>query len=157
MEIQTCDLPSVTVVGIEGRAEQGANPVSALWAEANARFGEVEALALRDGNNVPAGVWGAMSDESRSFLPWEDGFSRGLYLAGVEVPPDAQPPEGWTKWTLPAFACLRIRAEGDYAAAFRAGLEELARRGLTLAGAVQDCHRPAENGQLYLYFPYARL
>ncbi|MDE6590661.1 MAG: GyrI-like domain-containing protein [Oscillospiraceae bacterium] len=157
MEIVNCDLPAFSVIGIEGEAEPGHSPVPALWEEANARFGEVEALALRDENGVPVGVWGAMSDVSRRFLPWEDGFSRGLYLAGVQALDSAQAPEGWTKWTLPAFACLRVKAEGDYAAAFRAGLDGLAQRGLSLAGAVQDCHRPAEGGQLYLFFPFKRL
>lgn len=157
MEIEVCSLPAVTVTGIEGRAEKGADPTPALWAEADARFSEVEALALRDENGVPVGFWGAMSDLSRAFLPWEDGFSRGLYLAGVQTPPGVQPPEGWTKWTLPAFTCLRVRVEGDYAAAFQAGLDELDRLGLTLAGAVQDCRRPAEQGQLYLLFPFERL
>lgn len=156
MEMVMCDLPGFSVIGIEGRAEPGSSPVPALWEEANARFGEVSALAVRDENGVPAGVWGAMSDLTRSFLPWE-GFDRGLYLAGVQVPSAAQPPEGWTKWTLPGFSCLRVKAEGDYAAAFQAGLDELKRRGLSLAGAVQDCHRPAEGGQLYLFFPYRRL
>ena len=157
MEIITCELPAFSVIGIEGEAEPGHNPAPALWEEANARFSEVEALALRDENGVPIGVWGAMSDKSRRFLPWEDDFSRGLYLAGVQVPASTQAPEGWTKWTLPAFACLRVRAEGDYAAAFQAGVDELTRRGLRLAGAVQDCHRPAEDGQLYLFFPFKRL
>ena len=106
---------------------------------------------------MPVEIWGAMSDLSRQFLPWTDGFSRGLYLAGVQVPAGVEPPEGWTKWTLPAFACLRVKAEGDYAAAFRMGLEELGRRGLTLAGAVQECQCPAEGGQLYLFFPFKRL
>jgi len=157
VEIAACELPAVSVIGMEGEAEPGRNPAPALWGMANARFGEVEALALRDENGVPVGVWGAMSDLSRSFLPWEDGFSRGLYLAGVQVSSDAQPSEGWTKWTLPAFACLRVKAEGDYAATFRTGLDELARRGLSLAGAVQECQRPAEDGQLYLFFPFKRL
>lgn len=157
MEIVIYELPAFSVIGMEGRAEPGHNPAPALWETANARFGEVEALALRDENGVPVGVWGAMSDLSRAFLPWEDGFSTGLYLAGVQVPDSAQAPEGWTKWTLPAFACLRVKAEGDYAAAFRAGLDELARRGLSLAGAVQECQRMAEGGQLYLFFPFKRL
>ena len=135
MEIAICELPSVSIIGMEGGAEPGHEPAAALWEQANARFGEVEALALRD----------------------ENGVTRGLYLAGVQVPPEALPPEGWTKWTLPAFACLRVKVEGDYAAAFRAGLGELERRGLALAGAVQDCHRPAEGGQLYLFFPFKRL
>ena len=157
MEIVVHELPSFSVLGIEGRAESGNNPASALWEEANARFGEIEALALRDKNGAPVGVWGAMSDLSRQFLPWTDGFSRGLYLAGVQVSADVEPPEGWTKWTLPAFACLRVKAEGDYAAAFQAGLDELERRGLALAGAVQECQRPAQGGQLYLFFPFKQL
>ena len=157
MDIIICELPAFSVIGMEGEAEPGHNPAPALWGEANARFGEVEGLALRDENGVPVGFWGAMSDLSRQFLPWEDGFSRGLYLAGVQVPDGARPPEGWTKWTLPAFACLRVKAEGDYAAAFQAGLDELERRGLTLAGAVQDFNCPAEDGQLYLFFPFKRL
>ena len=157
MELVTCELPAFSVIGLEGKAEPGDNLAPALWAAANARFGEVEALALRDENGVPVGFWGAMSDLSRQFLPWTDGFCRGLYLAGVQTPPDALAREGWTKWTLPAFACLRVRVEGDCAAAFRAGLEELGRRGLSLAGAVQECQRPAEGGQLYLFFPFKRL
>ncbi len=157
MEIITCELPAISIIGMEGEAEPGHNPAPALWEKANARFGEVEALALRDENGAPVGVWGAMSDLSRSFLPWEDGFTRGLYLAGVQVFPEALPPEDWTKWTLPAFACLRAKAEGDYNAAFQAGLDELTRRGLSLAGAVQECQRPAEGGQLYLFFPFKRL
>ena len=157
MEIVTCELPAVSLIGMEGEAQPGCSPAPALWERANARFGEVEALTLRDEKGAPVGIWGAMSDLSRSFLPWEDGFSRGLYLAGVQVPPEALPPEGWVKWTLPAFACLGVRAEGDYGAAFQAGLDGLKRRGLTLAGAVQECRRPAEDGKLYLYFPFKRL
>ena len=157
MEIIICELPSVSIIGMEGGAEPGHNPAPALWEQANARFSEVEALALRDENGVPVGIWGAMSDLSRSFLPWEDGFTRGLYLAGVQVPPEALPPEGWVNWTLPAFACLQAKVEGDCTAAFRAGLGELERRGLSLAGAAQECRRPAEGGQLCLFFPFKRL
>lgn len=157
MEIVTCELPAVSIIGMEGEARPGHNPAPARWEAANTRFGEAETLALRDESGAPVGFWGAMSDLSRQFLPWTDGFSRGLYLAGVQVPPEALPPEGWVKWTLPAFACLRVKAEGDYAAAFQTGLEELARRGLSLAGAVQECQRPAEGGQMYLFFPFKRL
>ena len=82
MDIAICELPSFAVIGIEGRAEPGHNPAPALWQTADARFDEVEALALRDENGVPVGFWGTMSDLSRSFQPWEDGFGRGLYLAG---------------------------------------------------------------------------
>ncbi len=37
-----------------------------------------------------------------SFLPWTDDFSRGLYLAGIEVYEDTPVPDGWVKWVLPA-------------------------------------------------------
>ena len=36
-----------------------------------------------DGSYV--GFWGAMSDETMSFMPWTDDFSRGLYLAEILV------------------------------------------------------------------------
>ena len=128
-----------------------------LEAVGKTHFSEIQNLAKKDENGNIVGIWGAMSDSSRSFLPWEDGFTRGLYLAGVQVPPEALPPEGWVKWTLPAFACLQVKVEGDYAAAFREGLDELEHRGLSLAGAAQECQRPAEGGQLCLFFPFKRL
>ena len=37
------------------------------------------------------------------------------------------------------------------------GLAYLERRGLSLAGAAQECQRPAEGGQLCLFFPFKRL
>ena len=157
MEFLTCEMPAFFVIGKEGEARQGYNPAPALWAEANAHYAEVDALALRDDNGVPAGFWGAMSDLSRSFLPWEDNLSRGLYLAGVQVPEDALPPEGWVKWTVPAFEYIYVRAEGDYMTVLRRGLEHIRGMGRSLAGAVQEYHCPQENGRLYLFFPIQRL
>ena len=157
MEFLTCEMPAFFVIGKEGAAGSGYNPAPALWAEANAHYVEVDALALRDENGVLAGFWGAMSDLSRSFLPWEDDLSRGLYLAGVQVPEDAVPPEGWVKWMVPAFEYVYVKAECDYASALRQGLDYIRSCGLTLAGAVQDYHCPQENGQLYLFFPIRRL
>ena len=58
------------------------------------------------------GIWGAMSDLSRSFLPWEDGFTKGLYLAGVECVDDAEAPDGWTKWVIPGYEYLYVECEG---------------------------------------------
>ena len=55
------------------------------------------------------------------------------------------------------FRLLAGQGGREYEAAFRAGLDELKRRGLTLAGAVQECQRPAEGGQMYLFFPFKRL
>ena len=157
MEFLTCEMPAFFVIGKEGEARPGYNPAPDLWAEANAHYAEVEALALRDEKGVPAGFWGAMSDLSRSFLPWEDGLSRGLYLAGVQVSEDALPTEGWVKWTVPAFQYVYASVEGDYGDVLSQGLDYLQSRGLPLAGAVQDYRCPEENGRPYLFFPIRRL
>ena len=84
-----------------------------LWQAANTRFGEIEPLVKRDENGVPVGFWGAMSDFSLSFRPWENGFSEGLYLAGAEVREDAEAPADWTKWTVPGYTYLRVKAEAS--------------------------------------------
>ena len=125
-----------------------------MLAEANARFPEVEPLALRDANGCLLGVWGAMTDPSRSFLPWTDGFTRGLYLAGVECATDAQPPVGWVKWIVPGFAYLRAEREND--ATFAEMIGYMQENGLSLAGAAQDFTCPA-TGNNFILFPIRRL
>ncbi len=74
---------SFTVIGKEGSTNDGEGFIGRLWDDANAHFSEVAHLAERDGDGNLCGIWGAMSDFSRSFKPWEN-FSEGLYLAGVE-------------------------------------------------------------------------
>ena len=81
MKIETCTKSAFSVVGKEGSTLDGPGFIQKLWAEANARFREVQPLAKKDGTGNLAGIWGVMSDFSRSFQPWEDHFSKGLYLA----------------------------------------------------------------------------
>ena len=100
--------PAFAVIGIEGSTEDGPGFISGLWNEANSRFGEVAHLAKTNPDGTLCGIWGAMTDMSRSFRPWEDDFSRGLYLAGVEVHDDAQPPRGWARWDVPGYEYLRV-------------------------------------------------
>lgn len=142
------------VIGLEGSTEEGAGFVQRMWAEANTRFPEVEPLALRDDNGCLLGVWGAMTDPSRSFLPWTEHFTRGLYLAGVECALDAQPPQGWVKWIVPGFAYLRAERESD--ATFAGMIGYMKENGLSLAGAAQDFTCPA-TGKNYILFPIRRL
>ena len=141
------------VIGMEGSTADGPDFVSRLWEKANSRFGEVEPLAARDADGHLLGVWGAMSDLGRHFLPWEKDFTEGLYLAGVECRADAQPPVGWTKWHIPGFEYLRIPAGEN---AFAKGLQAVANAGYTLAGAVQDFTDP-RTGQAYMLFPIRQL
>lgn len=154
MKIERIIKNSFCVIGIEGMVSGGDDTVQRLWNEANSRFGEVEQLAKRLPDGGLAGIWGAMSDSSLSFMPWEDDFSRGLYLAGVECEDDAQPPAGWTRWIIPAFEYLR--AECDGSDVFHGMLDHLDRNGLTLAGAVHDFTDPAA-GKNYMYFPVRRI
>ena len=146
--------PAFAVIGIEGSTEDGPGFITGLWNEANSRFGEVAHLAKTNPDGTLCGIWGAMTDMSRSFQPWEDDFSRGLYLGGVEVRDDAQPPEGWTRWDVPGFEYVRV--ENDAPDIFPRTLEALAREGLSLAGAVHDFTDPA-TGTGYMLFPIRKL
>ena len=146
--------PAFAVIGIEGSTEDGPGFIPTLWERANSRFGEVAQLAQTNPDGSLQGVWGAMTDFSRRFLPWEEGFTRGLYLAGIEVRADAQPPEGWVRWDIPGFEHLRV--ENTAPDVFPRTLQLLAEQGLTLAGAVHDFTDPA-TGKGYILFPIRRL
>lgn len=121
-----------------------------LWADANAHFSEIQALARKDENGTLTESWGAMSDFSRSFKPWEDDFSRGLYLAGVECGEDAQPPQGWMKWTVPPYTYLCAEVEGENT--FADVLAYMQENNMTLAGAVHD-FTCSSSGKNFMYFP----
>ena len=146
--------PAFAVIGLEGSAGDGEGFVQRLWQEANGRFGEVADLAARHADGSLVGVWGAMSDMDRTFAPWTEGFTCGLYLAGVECRADAVPPPGWTRWDVPGFEYLRVK--NDAPDVFPRTLEKLAAQGLTLAGAVQDYTDPA-TGQGWMCFPIRKI
>lgn len=137
------------VIGKEGSTMDGEGFIQKLWDDANSHFAEVSHLAKRDENGNLVGVWGAMSDFSRSFKPWEDGFHKGLYLAGVECVYHAQAPDGWTKWMVPGYEYLVVE---NHDGAFNKTIEHMRKNGISLAGAVHDFTDPA-TGKGYLYFP----
>ena len=154
MKIEKCVKASFSVIGKEGSTLDGPGFIQRLWEDANGHFGEVQSLAKTDDNGNLAGIWGAMSDLSRSFRPWEDGFSRGLYLAGVECVDDAEAPEGWTKWIIPGFEYLRAECEGENT--FSEMLDYLERNQIPLAGAVHDFTCPV-SGKNYMLFPIRKI
>ena len=137
------------VIGKEGSTMDGEGFIQKLWDDANSHFAEVSHLAKRDENGSLVGVWGAMSDFSRSFKPWKDGFHKGLYLAGVECVDHAQAPNGWTKWRVPGYEYLVVE---NHDGAFNKTIEHMRKNGISLAGAVHDFTDPA-TGKGYLYFP----
>ena len=154
MNIETITKSAFSVLGKEGSTEDGPGFIQKLWADANAHFGEVAHLAKRDEKGILLGFWGAMTDFSRSFQPWETDFSRGLYLAGVECTEDAVAPVGWTRWEIPGF--IYLKAEGDTPALFADMLRYLREQDLELAGAVQDFTDPT-TGRNFMLFPIRRL
>lgn len=154
MKIESCTKESFAVIGKAGSTLDGPGFIQKLWADANAHFPEVAALAARDTQGNFAGFWGCMSDLSGSFLPWEDNFTRGLYLAGVECPADAQPPDGWVKWVIPGFDYLRVECGNGNT--FPDMLAYLNANGFSLAGAVQDFTCPA-TGKNFMLFPIRKL
>ena len=154
MKIEKYIKESFAVIGKEGSTLDGPGFIQELWADANANFGEVQPLAKTDGNGNLAGIWGAMSDLSRSFRPWEDGFSRGLYLAGMECVDDAEAPEGWTKWIIPGFEYLRAECEGENT--FLEVLDYLRQNEIPLAGAAHEFTCPV-SGKNYMLFPIRKI
>ncbi|MBO4298286.1 MAG: GyrI-like domain-containing protein [Clostridia bacterium] len=149
---------AVTLIGREGRGDgtRGGQWVPPLWRDLQLHMNEIAPLVTHDETGKPTGIWGAMSDVSRRFLPWD---SEGLYLAGCEVSPDAEAPEGWAKWTLPAFEYLVVDCTPQtYGAVFQQTLlHALPDNGFELAGAVQEYYDPqSPNGGMSLFFPIAR-
>lgn len=86
LNIQKIVKPSFAVIGIEGSTDDGEGFIPMLWSDANAHFDEVSPVASRDENGALLGIWGAMSDETRSFLPWTDGFSARVVPRGRGMP-----------------------------------------------------------------------
>jgi len=138
------------VIGKEGSTMDGEGFIQRLWEDANAHFDQVQLLAKTDQDGVVCGIWGVMSDFSRSFQPWEEGFTKGLYLAGVECTADAQPPKGWVRWNVPGFTYLRTENEGEDT--FAKMLQYLEDNQLSLEGAVHDYTSP-QTGKSYMVFP----
>ena len=142
-----------TVIGKEGSTRDGDGFIRRLWDDANAHFEQVSGLAKRDERGDLVGLWGAMYDFSRAFIPWED-FSRGLYLAGVECVDGAEAPDGWTKWVVPGYEYLCAPREGE--ASFAQVVAHMKANGIALVGAAHDFSDP-RTGVDYMYFPIRRL
>lgn len=141
------------VIGKEGSTLDGEGFIQKLWDDANGHFAQVAHLAKRDENGNLVGIWGAMSDLSHSFQPWEDGFSKGLYLAGVECVDNAEAPDGWTKWMIPGYEYLVVE---NHDGAFGDTIRQMNEEGIALVGAVHDYTDPA-TGTGYLYFPIRKV
>ena len=82
MKIEKITKKSFTVIGKEGSTRDGQGFIQKLWENANGHFHEVTALAQKDENGNIAGIWGAMSDFSRSFSLGKSISARGFIWPG---------------------------------------------------------------------------
>ncbi|MCM1007219.1 MAG: GyrI-like domain-containing protein [Ruminococcus flavefaciens] len=153
MKIQKITKESFAVIGKEGSSSEGNGFIQRLWTEANAHVGEIQHLAKKDENGNIAGIWGAMSDFSRSFKPWEN-FNEGLYLAGIECNNDSEAPDGWTKWIIPGYEYICAECEEDDT--FSQVIQYMRDNDIELAGAVHD-FTCTQTGKNYMFFPIKRL
>ena len=154
MKYELIDLPKIAVIGKAGLCTKEKNIVQDLWQQANSNFNEVASLGMKNSDGSFVGFWGAMSDETLSFMPWTDNFSRGLYLAGIEVYEDTVVPSGWVKWIMPArkYLVTEVNPE-NYGKIFENVINQLIPElGMKLAGAVCDFTEPT-TGQNKLFFP----
>lgn len=150
MKVERCIKESFVVIGKEGSTLDGQGFIQNLWEDANSHFNEVQQLAKKGETGNLLGIWGAMSDLSHSFHPWEDDFSKGLYLAGVECDDNAEAPSGWTKWIIPGYEYIYVEVENE--TTFPSVLSYMHLNNLTLAGAVHDFTCP-ETGKNFMFFP----
>ena len=150
MKIEKCIKNTFVVIGKEGSTLDGQDFIQKLWSDANSHFNEVQSLAKIDEKGNLVGIWGTMSDFSHSYKPWEDNFSKGLYLAGVECVDEAEAPEGWTKWTIPSFEYIYVEIENENT--FAEVLSYMDENNIPLVGAVHDFTCPV-SGKNYMFFP----
>ncbi len=152
MNLKKITVNAFCVIGKVGSSDGEPDVALRLWKDANEHFHEVEALAKKDADGLPVGFWGAMTREDMSFLPWEDDYSRGLYMAGVEAKEDAAAPEGWKKWIVPGFECFKVKVEDENT--FRKTISYMEENNIELTAAVQDFSDP-KTGENYMLFPIA--
>ena len=154
MNIKIVELPEIAIIGKEGFCTEESNIVQDLWKQANEHFDEVVELGMKEKDGSFVGFWGAMSDETMSFLPWTNYFTRGYYLAGIEVDKDMEAPEGWKKWIMPArkYLVTEVMVE-HYMETFKDVIEnQIPLRNMRLSGAACDYTEPS-TGKNFLFFP----
>ena len=152
--MEKCIKESFVVIGKEGSTEDGAGFIQKLWADANDNYDEIAGLVKTGESGRPLGFWGAMSDFSRGFSPWEEGFAKGLYLAGAECLGESTAPDGWVKWVIPGYEYIFV--ENAHDRTFQSTIEYMEANNLPLAGAAHDFICP-ETGKSYIFFPIRKL
>lgn len=154
MEYKTVIKESFVVIGKEGSTRDGAGFVDKLWNKTYKDFKQIRHLVKKDENGDIAGIWGLMSDFSKSYKPWENDFTKGLYLAGMECKEEAQAPKGWSKWIVPGYEYIVV--ENTEEDTFEDMIYFMEEENIELVGAVFD-FIDSETEKNYMYFPIRKL
>ncbi len=154
MEYNKVIKKSFSIIGKLGSTKDGVDFIKDLWNDATSNFLEISNIAKRDNNNNIIGIWGLMSDFSKSFYPWQDNFTKGLYLAGVEVIDNAIDVRGWEKWTVPSYEYLVVKAYKE--SVFKDTIDYMFKNGMNLVAAVFDFTDPITK-ENYMYFPIRKI
>ncbi len=159
MDIRLVERVAFSVVGQEGcgPSSEGWKWVPPLWQALSEKISDIGDLFLCDMQGNPLGAWGAMTDMTRSFMPWTEA---GRYLAGFEVAAESVAPSGWSKWDIPGYRYLVAGCtQTSYQEVFYAVLHEyMPKERYELVGAVHEYYGPGKGAdELELYFPIAKL
>ncbi len=141
------------VIGKEGNTHDGEGFIKELWKNVNQDFSQIAPYVLKDDQEKPLGIWGIMTDFSRSFYPWENNFTQGIYIAGAECAFETPQVQGFSMIHVPKFRYLCV--ENNAPDVFLKSLSYLKEQDIDLVGAVQDYTDP-KSGQNYMYFPIER-
>ena len=93
MQVNVITKDAFSVLGIEGCGpiENAGEWIGPLWEKLIPNFSKIQSVVIGDG-------WGVMSDSKIPFGQWQ---TEGKYLAGFEVAPGTEAPEGWSRWDIP--------------------------------------------------------
>jgi len=145
------------VIGKMGQGAAGNTQewIPPLWEAANSNFKEVENLIRKSKSGAPL-IWGAMNDINESNKRWgETGMATmGKYMAGGEADARTVPPDGWSKWVIPAQTYLVASCSmDDYGKVFMEITEKL---GAGIVGSIHEFYpEPGNPNMLDIYFPIA--
>lgn len=68
-------------------------------------------MEAEDGKRAEIACAKGSTNDGGGFIQrwWEEDYSKGVYLAGVEVVDEAVAPEGWVKWRIPGYEYLCVK------------------------------------------------
>jgi len=139
----------------QGAADNLQEWIPPLWDAAISNFKEVENIIRKNASGAPL-LWGTGNDIDESNKRWGwDGLSNtGKYMAGGEADTDATPPNGWSKWFIPAQTYLVVSCAVDNAKKVFAEIAE--KLGTGIVGCEHEFYPdPNDDNAVDLYCPIA--